>query len=767
MESTDNKNKRDDRIGMSMMMNCGMRATIINYRTCNDIDVQFKDGIIVKHKKFKCFQKGEIMNPNLWKNRREGMSLMMNCGMKATITKYSKAHDINIQFEDGTIIKHQNFRKFQNGQIAYPNLWKNRREGMSLMMNCGMKATIINYRNTSDIDVQFEDGYIIRHTTYYAFSNRAVNNPKAYGIPGISRNEYALQYILKPYGFKKSEKGSLKSLGLGRLELDLYNPNLNGHRIAIEYDGYFTCNRYGHTKNKDLKKNKKCYNANITLIRIREPQLCELNSTSIDYKLNSSAIMSQDFLNIINQIINFLNKNFKAKIPTVKEIPKDDILLNFAHECYGYNHSNRVGMTLMMNCGMKAKIIKYENSMDIDVQFEDGTIVKHKGFGAFQKGGISNPNLLKNKREGTSLKMNCGMRATIINYSNCNDINVQFEDGTIVKHKTFRCFQKGGIDNPNISIKNKRNGMTLTMNCGMKATIIEYRNSCDIDIQFEDGTIVKNKEFKSFQKGEIMNTNISIKDKRIGTSLMMNCGMRATIIEYRNSCDIDIQFEDGTIVRHKTFRNYGNGAISNPNISIIRTNSLKDKRKGMSKKMHCGMKATIIKYRNTSDIDVQFEDGTIVKHKGFGAFQKRNIKNPNVSIKDKRIGTSLMMNCGMRATIIEYRNSCDIDIQFEDGTCIKHKRFENFQRGKIMNPNISMVKTNPLKDERKGMSLMMNCGMEAMIIEYRYARDIDVQFKDGTIVKNRTFGCFQKGEIANPSIKAKRNMTSLSSNKKI
>lgn len=71
------------------------------------------------------------------------------------------------------------------------------------------------------------------------------------------------------------------------------------------------------------------------------------------------------------------------------------------------------------------------------------------------------------------------------------------------------------------------------------------------------------------------------------------------------------------------------------------------------------------------------------------------------------------------------------------------------------------------RDDRIGMSLMMNCGMEAMIIEYRYARDIDVQFKDGTIVKNRTFGCFQKGEIANPSIKAKRNMTSLSSNKKI
>lgn len=31
MESTDNKNKRDDRKGMSLMMNCGMEAMIIEY----------------------------------------------------------------------------------------------------------------------------------------------------------------------------------------------------------------------------------------------------------------------------------------------------------------------------------------------------------------------------------------------------------------------------------------------------------------------------------------------------------------------------------------------------------------------------------------------------------------------------------------------------------------------------------------------------------------------------------------------------------------
>lgn len=32
-------------------------------------------------------------------------------------------------------------------------------------------------------------------------------------------------------------------------------------------------------------------------------------------------------------------------------------------------------------------------------------------------------------------------------------------------------------------------GMTCTMNYGLKATIIAYRNAKDIDVQFEDGTI--------------------------------------------------------------------------------------------------------------------------------------------------------------------------------------------------------------------------------------------------------------------------------------
>ena len=56
-------NKREERIGEKRRMNCGAIATIIEYRTSKDIDVQFEDGYIVANREYACFKKGEITNP--------------------------------------------------------------------------------------------------------------------------------------------------------------------------------------------------------------------------------------------------------------------------------------------------------------------------------------------------------------------------------------------------------------------------------------------------------------------------------------------------------------------------------------------------------------------------------------------------------------------------------------------------------------------------------------------------------------------------------
>ena len=105
---------------------------------------------------------------------------------------------------------------------------------------------------------------------------------------------------------------------------------------------------------------------------------------------------------------------------------------------------DRLGETRMMNCGMEATIIRYENATDIDVHFKDGTVVKNRRYSAFKKGGIVNPNIraFVKDRLGETRMMNCGMEATIIRYGGCNDIDVRFEDGAVAKHKLYDPFKK-------------------------------------------------------------------------------------------------------------------------------------------------------------------------------------------------------------------------------------------------------------------------------------------------------------------------------------
>ena len=171
--------------------------------------------------------------------------------------------------------------------------------------------------------------------------------------------------------------------------------------------------------------------------------------------------------------------------------------------------TNRLGETRMMNCGMEATIIRYGKYSDIDVRFEDGVIVEHKRYRAFENGNIANPNF--NPRLGETKMMNCGMEATIIRYGGSADIDVRFEDGIVVEHREYREFEKGGIINPNIkATAENRLDKTCMMNCGMKATIIRYNTSKDIDVRFGDGTVVKYRTYNQFKKGEIAHQSLSL-----------------------------------------------------------------------------------------------------------------------------------------------------------------------------------------------------------------------------------------------------------------
>ena len=347
---------------------------------------------------------------------------------------------------------------------------------------------------------------------------------------------------------------------------------------------------------------------------------------------------------------------------------------------------DRLGETRMMNCGMKATIIRYENADDINICFEDGKVVEHKTYRAFKKGYIAhqNTNVPVEARLGETQMMNCGMKATIIRYNNTRDIDVCFEDGTIIKHGVYGNFKKGKIANPNIKASaENRLGETRMMNCGMEATIIRYGKYIDIDVRFEDGTVVKHKSYGKFKKGEIANPNIkTFTEVRLGETRMMNCGIEATIIRYGRCDDIDVRFEDGAVAKNKAYGEFKIGKIAHPSTTA-------ENRLGETRMMNCDMEATIIRYGNSKDIDVRFEDGTIAKCKMYGEFKRGKIAHPSTTAEN-RLGETRMMNCGMEATIIRYENNRDIDVRFEDGKVVGHKAYGTFKRGEIAHQSLNL-----------------------------------------------------------------------------
>lgn len=63
------------------------------------------------------------------------------------------------------------------------------RTGEERIMNCGQKAKIILYRNATDIDVEFESGYISEHKSYNNFltgkiTDKSIPHVQNYGFKG-------------------------------------------------------------------------------------------------------------------------------------------------------------------------------------------------------------------------------------------------------------------------------------------------------------------------------------------------------------------------------------------------------------------------------------------------------------------------------------------------------------------------------------------------------------------------------------------------------
>ncbi len=162
-----------------------------------------------------------------------------------------------------------------------------------------------------------------------------------------------------------------------------------------------------------------------------------------------------------------------------------------------------------------------------------------------------------------------------------------------------------------------------------------------------------------------------------------------------------------------------------------------------------GQKFTITAFRDRNDIDGQFEDGTIVEHKSYLNFQRGNIKNPNQPYRTGKnhVGERYMQHCGMAGTITVCNGYDDNEFTFDDGTIVEHRKYRNIKAGKVDNPNVRRP-TKAQEGLHVGEVYYTKSGHSLEISAYRNYYDVDVKIDGGAaFVTGVKFANVKKGMI--------------------
>lgn len=143
-----------------------------------------------------------------------------------------------------------------------------------------------------------------------------------------------------------------------------------------------------------------------------------------------------------------------------------------------------------------------------------------------------------------------------------------------------------------------------------------------------------------------------------------------------------------------------------------------------------GLTMKIINYRGAMDIDIQFEDNYVTYNRKYSDFKKGMIKNPNYYNKN-RIKETNYNNYGSKMTIIEYNNADDIVVEFENGYKTK-SRYSHFKEGKIKSPYDKTIYGVACLGEGKYKTTINN----KRTIQYKYWHSMLIRCHDKKFKQN-------------------------------
>lgn len=517
----------------------------------------------------------------------------------------------------------------------------------------GQMMTIIEYVHSRDITVRFDDGGIREHIKLSMFKSGEVTNPNR---PNESPE------LLK----RKNERVGEKRIANNGMEMEI-----------IEY-----------------------YNAKNITIKFTADNAIIYNKT---YKQFCDGTVS----------------NPKAKLLDITSA-KSELINDFKAK-----HIGEKGVT---KGGTIITIIAYRGSgkSDVDAITDNGVILLNTSYRKFKAGTIkitqediekakdrmSDYMYIINQRErwvGKSKLFKSGVKVTISDYENDDNIELTRADGKRAKHQTLQDYKDETVDfdahkKDDTCIKQKmieqakaRLGQVGKTNAGQTMIIIAYRSSADIDVILEGETILRNKKYDSFLKGSIKDPNMTIespqskKSERLHETHMATNGQIMEIIAYRAVADIDVKFEDGSIAYKRSYERFKNGQIANPSQKLFSDKNNKSKL-WETNVANNGQLMTIIECKKLTSMKVRFEDGTVVPDQSYSNFKKGQIVNPNAKKTDKICKKNVMhkkniMLDGEIATVIGYKSRYAISVQFDTGGILTDVTYNNWKLGLLKNPD--------------------------------------------------------------------------------
>lgn len=571
------------RIGETRTMNNGLQATVIEYFGSNDITIRFENGEVREHISYGDFSAGEVKAFSLPNQKlklyRGGEKRIMNDGFEAELIAYRHSRDCDVLLADGTIREHVRYSQFVGGGLRV-DICK-LKVGETRRMNNGLMATIIAYHHCTNIAIRFEDGFVRTGIRYEAFMRGEVAHP------GLKRTPKERAERRKQTNQKSAQKKIAK-----------VTKSRVGERQQMKTGRWCSINAYRSWRDID--------------VLFDDGELVE----GITYK-------------------KFTNKTIQT--PKDKAVPPP-----------------LIGQTNKANNGLMMTIIAARGRMDIDVQFEDGYIKYNTRYSNFKDGTVPYPK--ERLRVGETRRMNNGLMATIEAYHATDDMEVRFEDGCLVKHKTYGAFRDGYIAHP--IYKNKAR-MSI-----QEFAIHYYLRELGF-VKIESGEW-KNKGFGKYE------LDFFHKDKKI--AIEYDGGVHRNYIEgdmKKNSLCQQMgitlyrirHFDCPTLTDKKSY----NMTLSKDSIVHGGLFDCKKELEYILIENNILFDAHFIDFvRDAEDILAQYAEQCIHYH------------------ADQRVGEKHWANeAKQNMTIITYRNRSDIDVQFDDGTVREHVSYAQFLCGSI------------------------------------------------------------------------------------